>query len=105
MVIRKESCFRDAYRNLYCMVSSTSETGGSTERKVVFTKVWLDDPLIRTFLKMDFVPPPLECTPRTYNMWQGFAVDSEVVSETDDGDAAPFLAHMSLLTNHHEAST
>jgi hypothetical protein len=114
MVLRKESTLREAYRNLYCMVSSSSETGGVTERKVAFTKVWLDDPLIRTYLKMDFVPPPLQCPPRTYNAWKGFAVDVDGLMYPEDGDSVdtgmagqvqPFLDHIGLLTNHNTAGS
>ena len=117
MVIRNESKMREAFRNLFCSITITGETGGVTERKAVFAKVWLDDPNIRTYLQMDFMPPPMLCPPRTYNMWGGFATDVALPSSEHGGDLGiaplvseaplvnPFMAHLSLITNHDARGT
>lgn len=108
LVIREEAKLRAAYRNLYCSMESSAE-GAATTRRVPFVKVWLDDPLIRTYHSMDFMPPPLQCPPSVYNMWRGLAVDHLPCAEEGEGDAdaasaQPFLDHVKLLAGGEEAA-
>lgn len=42
------------------------------------TRGWLADATIRTYEKMDFIPPPLICPSDTYNIWKGFEIDRKV---------------------------
>lgn len=85
----KELC--GAFRNKYCYVLGD---------KVRFIDCWLDDPTIRTYDKVDFLPPPLHCPADTFNMWTGFAV--ERLNVESSGYIEPFLKHISVLTNHNE---
>lgn len=66
---------------------------------VDFVKTWVADPTIRTFDNVDFLPPPLPCPARTFNLWRGFAIerDNKIVSS---GDTQPFINHLNVLVNH-----
>jgi hypothetical protein len=80
-----------AFRNKYCLVAG---------EKTRFIDRWLDDPNIRTYDKIDFLPPPLPCPSNTFNMWSGFAIERLDVESS--GNIEPFLKHISVLTNHNE---
>lgn len=80
-----------AFRNKYCYVLG---------EKMRFIECWLDDTNIRTYDKVDFLPPPLPCPVDTFNMWSGFAV--ERLNVVSSGNIEPFLKHVSIWTNHDE---
>lgn len=89
--LRDSKELNEAYRNKYCVLYGD---------KVKFISNWLDDPQIRTYEKIDFIPPPLHCPKDTFNMWGGFAI--ERLNVESSGYIEPFLKHISVLTNHNE---
>ena len=58
----------------------TFDKEGNIETKnVKFIPVWMDDPKIRTYHIMDFLPPPQPCPSNVYNLWKGFAIDHQII--------------------------
>ena len=64
-----------------------------------FIKKWLEDPEIKKYSRMDFIPPPMECPEDVYNLWTGFEIEKE--GETED--ISEILGHIKYLCNHDEA--
>lgn len=92
--MRDEAEVKKAYRNLKCII--TLEEGKTKVLK--FINNWIDDIKIRKFDAIDFLPPPVKCSPRTYNMWRGF--DAERLEVDSSGNVEPALNHIKILVNH-----
>lgn len=67
---------------------------------VPFIKQWIEDPNIRTYETIDFLPPPLVCPQTTFNMWRGFAIDHLNVESS--GNIQPVIDHINILVNHND---
>ena len=93
--VRNEGKLLQTYRNTFCI----KEVDGKP-KSTKFIPLWLDDPMIRTYRKMDFLPPPIHCTDDVYNTWTGFAIDN--IEVDGEGDIAPFLEHISILVGRKE---
>lgn len=63
-----------------------------------FIKRWLDDPEIKRYGRLDFVPPPQKVGPGTYNIWTGFK--AEQIEEAANMDMSVILNHILILCNH-----
>lgn len=63
-----------------------------------FVDKWFKDPKIRMYDYIDFLPPPMVCPPKTFNMWRGFAIERTQVESS--GNVQPVLDHISVLVNH-----
>jgi hypothetical protein len=61
---------------------------------------WLRDPHRRSYERMDFVPPPMECPPTVYNLYKGFHAEKlpEVPAEEIHELVQPIIRHMGILT-------
>jgi hypothetical protein len=94
LIMRKEEHFKKAYRNIFCL-SKKSEV-------CRFVDAWFDDPLIRTYRRLDFIPPPLTCPPGVFNTWKGFGIDK--VHANSSGNIEPFLKHASIIVGNDQAS-
>jgi hypothetical protein len=92
VAMRDESSLKKAYRNIYCM---------RKDAKSRFIDIWIDDPFIKTYKRLDFCPPPLKCPSNVYNMWKGFHIDK--VESESSGDIEVFKEHCRLLTGYNEA--
>jgi len=90
-IILDETKLRKNYRNVYCTVSNV-------EKPTKFIDRWLDDPLIRTYKKIDFLPPPLHCPKNVLNTWRGFKIDG--IECESSGNIEPFLKHVSILVGN-----
>lgn len=88
-IIKDESKLRKTFRNVYCKVDDKLKT---------FIEEWLDDAYIRTYEKMDFLPPPQECPSDVLNLWKGFAIDK--VNVESSGNIEPFLKHVGVLVGN-----
>ena len=66
-----------------------------------FIKRWIEDPKIRRYSLIDFMPPPMKCPEAVFNTWTGFGV---CLSEESTGDIELILKHIEYLCNHEEAS-
>lgn len=101
LILRDESKIKKAYRNVYCMVTNKKTDKSTSTKKVRFIDYWLDDPKIRTYQAVDFLPPPLTCHPGTYNLWKGFHASRLSVHEKVD--LTQFHEHIALLCNKDPA--
>ena len=61
-----------------------AKSAGSTP----FIRAWITDPGIRTYHKVDMLPPPLEAPPTIFNTWSGFAAER---MERGSGNVGPWL--------------
>lgn len=91
--IRDESEMKKAFRHLKTI---------KDEKGMDFITPWMDDPNIKTYDTIDFLPPPLVCPENTFNMWKGFAIEHK--GATNSGNIEPFLEHSRILVNHDEKS-
>ena len=74
VIIRTQEKMKQAYGNKKCMTKTISKYGDEVYLdNQCFIDLWINDESIRTYRKMDMLPPPLECPPNTYNLWNGFA--------------------------------
>ena len=113
----KQSLF-DAYENL--LLSNNNS----------FISKWLKRSNIRTYDKLDFLPPPASVPSHIYNTFNGFTVENDSKSyeshttesddtsenDTNENDTVesdtnidydkikPILRHLVILTNHHAQS-
>ena len=66
-----------------------------------FFPTWVRDSGIRTFEKVDFRPPPLDCPATVYNTFTGFRVDALAkdlsAAEIYAADDSIFVEHLDLL--------
>jgi hypothetical protein len=83
---------KHTYNNLWCYYNG--------ERKK-FLKLWLDDPTIRTYEKVDFLPYPRICSDDTFNLFTGLEGSKLRCKE---GDIDHVLLHIKKLTGNNEAS-
>lgn len=90
--MRSPKDLNDAFKNVFCTINE--------QPMGKFLKLWLDDPTIRKFETIEFLPPPLHCPCETFNMWRGFAIERKNVESSEN--IQPFLDHLSILVNHDE---
>ncbi len=90
-IIREDNKLRKVYKNLYCM---------NGEKVATFIEDWVRDRTIKTFQKIDFLPPPLYCPPDVLNLWKGFRIDHYECESSEIIE--PFLHHVSVLVGHNE---
>lgn len=62
---------------------------------------WLRDEHRRSYERMDFIPPPMNCPETVYNLYTGFQAEKlpEVPADEVLELIQPILTHMALLTN------
>jgi len=62
---------------------------------------WLRDATRRQYERMDFIPPPMECPPTVYNLYDGFKAETlpPVPDEEVLGLIQPILDHVAYLTS------
>jgi hypothetical protein len=95
MLTRKELC--DAYENvLYEKPSEEESTTGQ------FVHAYLKDPHMRTYERIDFLPPPLQPNTQVYNSWTGFQV-SPLHCPTGHEGVTAILNHMRLIAGNNDA--
>lgn len=100
LIFRKEKDFHLVNASgLYCSI--WNEDKGIFDNKQ-FTKLWINDTeKIRSYNKIDFLPPPLETPEGIYNEWNRFAVEKMDVLPNEN--YIGFLEHMKMLFNYDEA--
>lgn len=49
-----------------------------------FSKLWMDDPKKKKFVKIDFLPPPKICPTNVYNLWSGFECEKNDDPESEN---------------------
>lgn len=96
LIMRKEEQFKKAYRNIFCLSKNSGEVCSR------FVDTWFDDPLIKTYRRLDFIPPPHTCPPGVYNTWKGYDIDKTDVESS--GNLVPFLKHASLIVGNDPAA-
>ena len=72
----------------------------SVHRNVEHVKTWIEDPKIRTYRKLDFLPPPLAQPEDVFNTYSGFQVQKLNDIEFNVDCIKPILTHISYLVNH-----
>jgi hypothetical protein len=69
------------------------------------SSIWLRSKNIRTYSKIDFLPPPLDCPADVFNTFKGLsALKLPNVDKTIDYDFGVLLNHINILVNYDEAS-
>ena len=83
--------FEDAYQNL--LLSDESS----------FLLQWFKQPNIKTYEKLDFLPPPVDTPQYIYNTFDGFEVE-KFDNNAIECDIEPILNHFKILVNHNTVS-
>lgn len=95
VIIRKVEVFRTLYSNLWV----ESKTPGFSRWS--FVDYWTADPAIKTYERMDLIPPPRTCPSNIFNMWKGYAIDK--IDCESSGNFQPFVDLASVLVSHEQA--
>ena len=88
--------FRDKHENLYCTVPGNRKEPESK----AFVPLWMRDSKLRTYHKVDFLPPPaIASVPDVYNTWKGLRAERLVFTaeELAAVDLTLPLEHVRLL--------
>jgi len=77
--------------------AETSDGDEEEAQPCDFVEMWLKDENIRTYTRMDFMPPPRLCPPDIFNTFQGYR--AQALPEVEDGPAKaePFRKHLRLM--------
>lgn len=99
--IKKKREFIDTYDNLLACAGPSGPPGKSKSAEhVPFTSLWMKDPKIRVYDRIDFLP---NCgSPTIYNLFTGFDLEKYVCK--NEADVTPILNHMKIMVNHDEKS-
>lgn len=110
LIIRQDLSMSSAYKNKK-MMTRTAIIDPATNEPIAgkfnyategFIAHWMFDADIRTYDEMDMFPPPLECPEKTYNLWNGFAIQRSFAPSS--GNVEPFINHMKIMVNHNQES-
>jgi hypothetical protein len=67
-----------------------------------FIRRWLQDPDMRLYDKVQWLPPPLVCPAGTYNLWTGLSVEKMSVEPGTVDLSDLFYEHVRMLCNYEE---
>ena len=85
--------FEDAYANLL-LNNDTS-----------FVSTWLLRSNMKTYERLDFLPPPKKIEPHIYNTFSGLKVETQGITYDYNSDLIePILKHVNVLVNHDNNS-
>lgn len=70
------------------------------DKRVYFLDRWLHDPLLRTYSRTDFCPPPIKCAPNVFNLWSGFAVEKIPPFSGDPNELAEINKGLDMILWH-----
>jgi hypothetical protein len=102
LITRESAKFVEAFREMKYMNSKVDAKGNITTQEMSFIKTWLDDADKRVYDSYGLLPPPIACPAEIFNIWSGFKIEHEGITETDDFD---YILHLLLvLTNFNEAA-
>ena len=85
-ILRRRDELKAVYENLFFAV-------GGEEKKKSFISKWLTDATIRTYERINFLPPPLQCPTDVYNLWTGFAAERMTCSRDVSEELAEMLGY------------
>ena len=97
--VMSDRLLNDAFKQLHYLTASRRANGTHEVVLSPFIARWTRDPVLRSYQRMDMLPPPLEVPPATYNQWTGFAVERYAVppgSEVDT-DSTAVRAYLDLI--------
>lgn len=98
------------YRNLFYLDAEAK----TTRPMVGKSGNWLLDPLVKTYMNVDFLPPPMQVPVGTYNLFRGMPIQAKRpmrMVDTDDWESVQekcqrafqlFNEHLSILVNHND---
>lgn len=92
--IYKHKEINHQYGNIKFMVESKN----GKQKKINFLDNWIRDIHIKTFERIDFLPPPLQCHENTYNMFSGLEIDKHEMDTSEVLDTSVFVNHLNILT-------
>ena len=67
-----------------------------------FFERWWNDKNRRTYDKVDFLPPPLQCPAGVYNLFRGFRAETLPRMIAEEVDLEPIFSLMCRLTNEEQ---
>lgn len=100
LIIRKKGEFMDAYENRRIIDMVENAKGVMVSKEVSFSKKWFEDPNIRTYDRIDFLPcqnPPKNI----YNTFKGFVGSTKQINDVNIMDTL-MMKHIKYLCNHNE---
>jgi hypothetical protein len=81
---------------LFCTATASDEAVGAKPVKEKFFPRWIQDATKRVYERANFLPPPMECPPNTYNTYMGLAA-SKLPENAEARDLSLMFEHMRLL--------
>jgi hypothetical protein len=92
---------KESHQSIRLLVGQETQRGV----KVVdmpFTDLWLKDPKARYYSKLDFLPPPLACSPDVFNLFTGLAAENWDVESS--GDISAYQELLMLASDNDSKS-
>ena len=100
LITRKQAELIDSFQELEYIKKKMDSKGVVTEDKTSFIKSWLKDKDKRVYDTYDFLPPPLVCPETVFNVWNGYAIENEGITETDSYEFILYL--IEVLTDFNK---
>jgi len=100
LITRESAKFQEAFREMKYMKPKMDAKGNITNEEMPFIKTWLDDADKRVYDSYSLLPPPLVCPTEIFNIWSGFKIEHEDITETDDFECISYL--LRILTNFND---
>jgi len=100
LIIRKKGEFMDAYENRRIIDMAENAKGDMKLKEISFCKKWFEDPNIRTYDRIDFLPcqnPPTNI----YNTFKGFVGSTKKINNTNIMESL-MMKHIFNLCNHDD---
>lgn len=95
---------QEAFENLHYYSDDLPKVKNGKDN---FFLKWIKDPTIRSYDKMDFIPPPAKVSAKTFNLWKGFRaekIDLQITKEERKELLEPIYKHLSIICNNHSQS-
>jgi hypothetical protein len=100
LIIRKKNEFMDAYENRRIVDMAENAKGDMKLKEVSFTKKWFEDPNIRTYDRIDFLP--CQNAPKNiYNTFKGFVGSTKKINDVNIMETL-MMKHIRHLCNHDD---
>lgn len=99
IIMRSRKELLDTYENMKYEMLISDEKNNNI-KKEVFVKRWLRDENMRTYKKMDNLPPPMKCKDTIFNLWNGF--DIERLTFYEERSIQPYLDHLQYICNYDQ---
>ena len=100
LIVRKQNEFIITFQEIKYTNKKMNAMGVVSVEEKSFINTWLKDSDKRAYDTYNFVPPPLVCPVTVFNIWDGFPIEHEEITETDSYEWILYI--IECLTNFNK---